>query len=213
MLSLLEKEHVQDVYDEIADHFSDTRYCIWDFVRNFVENKRELNGLDIGCGNGKNMGIFPEMKITGVDRCEKFVEICAKKGHSVMLADCCSLPFENNVFDYAISIAAFHHMATDERRNLAMSEMIRVLKPGGEGLVSVWAVENQNKEKIKRNFVPKDNFVKWLRRSDKKIFQRYYHIYTEEMMRVYLEQFTDQITISKLYNERGNWVVEFKKLI
>ena len=66
-------------------------------------------------------------------------------------------------------------MATDERRNLAMSEMIRVLKPGGEGLVSVWAVENQKGEKIKRNFVPKDNFVKWLRRSDKRLFQRYYH--------------------------------------
>ena len=212
MLNQLEKEHVKDVYDEIADHFSDTRYCIWNFVKNFVEDKQELHGLDIGCGNGKNMGIVPEMKITGVDQCQKFVDICLNKGHSVMRADCCSLPFENNVFDYAISIATFHHMATEERRNLAMSEMIRVLKPGGEGLVSVWAVENQKGEKIKRNFVPKDNFVKWLRRSDKRLFQRYYYIYTEEMMRLYIEQFTDKVVINKLYNERGNWVVEFKKI-
>ena len=45
MLSLLEKEHVKDVYDEIADHFSDTRYCIWNFVKNFVE----AAALSTGC--------------------------------------------------------------------------------------------------------------------------------------------------------------------
>ena len=52
----IEQQYVHDVYDNIAEHFSDTRYCIWDFVKNFLENKSsDMKGIDIGCGNGKNM--------------------------------------------------------------------------------------------------------------------------------------------------------------
>ena len=66
----LELEYVQRVYEQIAERFSETRYKVWPVVNKFlgdigeaslvgggVTTKKEMPwiGLDIGCGNGKNM--------------------------------------------------------------------------------------------------------------------------------------------------------------
>ena len=45
-------------------------------------------------------------------------------------------------FDYSMSIAVFHHLS-DSDFKIAISEMIRTLKPGGHGIITVWSVENQ----------------------------------------------------------------------
>ena len=47
-------------YENHAAHFSDTRFCIWDVVREFGESRFTPNSvvLDVGCGNGKNMKYF-----------------------------------------------------------------------------------------------------------------------------------------------------------
>ena len=90
--------------------------------------------------------------------------------------------------------------------------MIRVLKSGGQGMFSVWSVENQESEKIKRDFKPGDNYVSWCRRRDKKIFKRYYYIYTRDMVEKFINKFTSQISVHKIYNERGNWIVVFTKI-
>jgi len=68
--SSLESKHVHRVYDEIAAHFSATRYKAWPVVDGFVRGMPEGSlGVDIGCGNGKNMLIRParELWMTGVD--------------------------------------------------------------------------------------------------------------------------------------------------
>jgi len=51
-----EQQHVHEVYDQIANHFSNTRYKPWPGVINFLRNG--LHGdhpivIDIGAGNGK----------------------------------------------------------------------------------------------------------------------------------------------------------------
>ena len=213
MSLLLEKTNVRDVYDEIATHFSDTRYCIWNFVKIFLENQnKEFLGLDIGCGNGKNMLAVKDLNILGIDSCKQFVNICNNKGLKVFHGDCCDICFIDNTFDYAISIAVYHHMASNERRINAIGEMIRILKKGGKGLFSVWSVENQENEKKKRNFKPGKNMVSWCRNTDKKIFNRFYYIFTSNMIKSLLDNFNNEIIIDNLYNERGNWVVEFTKL-
>lgn len=52
----LEDEHVRLVYDDIAHHFSSTRYKAWPVVEDFVLRIPAGSiGVDIGCGNGKNM--------------------------------------------------------------------------------------------------------------------------------------------------------------
>lgn len=58
----LEIENVHKVYDEIANHFSQTRHTPWPKVVEFI--KSFDNGsiiLDIGCGNGKYLGVNPSV--------------------------------------------------------------------------------------------------------------------------------------------------------
>ena len=116
------------------------------------------------------------------------------------------------------SIKSYSHGNTffdkykDKIYKKALEEMIRILKPGGQGMFSVWSVENQEKEKIKRDFKDGDNYVTWCRRKDQKIFKRYYYIYSEKMIRQFLNKFKTKINMERLYNERGNWVVIFTKI-
>lgn len=207
----IEENNVIKVYDQIANDFSETRYCIWNMVKDFLSNKKLTQlGLEIGCGNGKNMvyGMKNSKFLIGIDNCDKLLNICINKELKVFKADCCYLPFLSNSIDYVFSIAVFHHLYTRERRETAFKEMIRVLKPKKEGLISLWSVENQ----IKRNFKPGDNFVKWERRHDKKIFKRFYYIYTKEMVYDYIKCTKGLINVLGIYNEMGNWVIHFKKI-
>jgi ubiquinone/menaquinone biosynthesis C-methylase UbiE len=70
------------------------------------------------------------------------------------LGDCCHLPFTDNTFDYCMCVSVIHHLSTEERRSLCFREMVRVLKPGGHGLLNVWSQEFQEK----RSFVSGDRF-------------------------------------------------------
>ena len=205
----LEKTFVKDVYTQIASHFDGTRFCVWDFVKKFLTNKNSnMSGIDIGCGNGKNMLINQQLNIIGTDNCQELLDICKDKGLIVIKNDCCHLSFSNNTFDYAMSVAVFHHMGSTQRRNKALSEMIRVLKVGGSGMFSVWSIENQEK---KRQFTEGNNFVNWERRSDRTVFKRFYYIFTRSMIDDLIENFTSEILINNIFNERGNWIVIFTK--
>ena len=210
----IEQEYVLDVYDNIAEHFDDTRYCIWDFVQGFLANKTSYEkGLEIGCGNGKNLCIRDNLNLIGIDSCQKFVDICTLKNLNVLNQNCCFLQFKDNTFDYVLSIAVFHHLASRIRRYKGLKEMIRVLKSKGSGIFSVWGVEQKDRKnnmKIRR-FVPGDNYVPWARKSDGIIFKRYYHIFNKDMIMSFLENFRGNIIINRIYNTRGNWVVHFTK--
>lgn len=200
-----ETHYIIKSYDIIAYEFSNTRIHIWDFVKKFLEDKDTSYGLDVGCGNGKNM-IFKNM--IGVDNSIKFLDICREKNKEVILSDMCLLPFKNNEFDYTISIASFHHLSSEERRKECMNEMIRVLRYGGEGIISIWSYEYQNKH----NFDLGDNFVPWVSRNPSIIpILRYYYIMDLNMLKSFLDQFSDLINIITIKNEKGNWIIHFQK--
>ena len=204
----IEKKFVLDMYNQIADHFSDTRYCIWNMVKNFLIDKSENEyGLEIGCGNGKNLLINPKLNIIGLDNSIELLTICRKKKLNVVEGNCCNLPFNNNQFDYIMSIAVFHHLYTEKRRIIAINEMIRVLKQFGKGIISMWSFENQEK----RKFSLGNNIVTWIRKSDNKTFNRYYYIYNYDDI-IQLFNQIENIKIDQIYNEYGNWVIEFTKL-
>ena len=128
-----EKQHVKEVYDAIASDFSRTRTRIWNHVQNFLDNiQDDSKCIDIGCGNGKNMMYGNNrLDFTGIDNCENFVKICRERNLNTECMDCCDLQFDDETFDYAISIAVIHHMTSYERRYKAVSELIRVLKKNG----------------------------------------------------------------------------------
>ena len=68
--SPMETEHVQKVYDTVAEQWHGTRYKAWPKVAEFVLRQRPGSVIgDLGCGNGKNLlacnkvGEFPQSSV------------------------------------------------------------------------------------------------------------------------------------------------------
>ncbi|KAI4488319.1 hypothetical protein M0804_005167 [Polistes exclamans] len=149
----LEQFYVHKVYDEISDHFSETRSKGWPNVIKFLNSLNDGSLIvDVGCGNGKYLQTNENIFKIGCDRSSKLTEICRERNFEVLLSDCLHLPYKDKSVDGAISIAVIHHLSTEERRKKAISEMIRILRPYGKCLIYVWA-KDQNRNSKQSNYL------------------------------------------------------------
>ncbi|TVY31268.1 tRNA (carboxymethyluridine(34)-5-O)-methyltransferase, partial [Lachnellula occidentalis] len=118
-----EEQHVHEVYEQIASHFSSTRYKPWPIVSSFLSSLPPGSiGLDVGCGNGKYLSVRRDVFIIGSDRSSNLVKIASQpqnQPHAAVVADSLALPHQRGRFDFAISIAVVHHLSTRERRREA----------------------------------------------------------------------------------------------
>ncbi|WEW61833.1 tRNA methyltransferase, has a role in tRNA modification [Emydomyces testavorans] len=185
-----EEEHVHRVYQEIATHFSSTRYKPWPIVERFLTELAPGSvGLDIGCGNGKYLPVNPNVFIIASDRSDALIKFASKyQPHSVVVADTLNLPHPNAYFDFAISIAVVHHLSTRERRVRAIEAILDTLKPpgnnydGGKALIYVWALEQKNSRRGWSAGDEQDVMVPWVTKGKSisesaQTFHRYYHLY------------------------------------
>ncbi|KAI9341767.1 S-adenosyl-L-methionine-dependent methyltransferase [Zopfochytrium polystomum] len=210
----LEREHVHAVYDAIAPHFSATRYKPWPVVDNFLRSLPLGSlGADIGCGNGKYMGVNKDVMILGSDMSRNLLQICRTRGFEALVADNLSLPYRTGSFDFSISIAVIHHFSTASRRASALREIARVLRCGGRALVFVWAKEQEGK----RRFDGQDVFVPWTmnakvyyvltgRVSPPRRFQRYYHLFVKGELESLVHE-AGGLKIEAAGYDRDNWYV------
>ncbi|XP_060530801.1 alkylated DNA repair protein alkB homolog 8 isoform X2 [Cylas formicarius] len=149
----LENLHVREVYNSIANHFSDTRHKPWPNVLKFVESF-EIGSIliDLGCGNGKylarNLNIFD----VGCDSSFELAKICSERGLEIFIANCLNIPLRSEIADGIISIAVIHHLANEARRLQALTEIVRLLKTGGRALIYVWA-RDQLKDCEKSSYI------------------------------------------------------------
>lgn len=165
MADLKEEEYVHKVYNEIASHFSETRYKPWPIVTDFLM-KRSIGsiGLDVGCGNGKYLNVNPNLFLIGSDRSSGLIE-CAhdiNSHHNVVVADGMHLPHKENTFDFAISIAVVHHWTTRERRIEAIGHILSKLRKGGEALIYCWALEQSSSRRGYHDGMQQDVLVPWV---------------------------------------------------
>lgn len=165
---LKETEFVHDVYNEIAQHFSQTRYKPWPIVADFLETRRDrMVGVDVGCGNGKYIAVNPKVFILGSDYSTGLIDQ-AKQLHpkercnDIIVADGMNLPHNSSVFDFAISIAVIHHFADEERRVAAIAEILRVLKKGSQALIYCWALEQEKSRRGYKDGMEQDILVPWV---------------------------------------------------
>lgn len=191
-----EEEHVHEVYQQIASHFSSTRYKPWPIVHDFLVSQSPGSlGLDVGCGNGKYLTVNRDIFIIGSDRSSKLASIAAQhQPHSAIVADNLGLPHGGlgvaGRFDFAISIAVIHHLSTAERRQEAIGFMLECLKEDGRALIYVWALEQKNSRRGWDEGHEQDVMVPWVMKTGKQdlgngeksepkemTFQRYYHLY------------------------------------
>ena len=139
-------------------------------VEDFMDGK---DVLDLACGNGRWLRRFSPGSYVGVDLNESMLDEARHlfPHHTFVQADMANLPFADNSFDWAISVATYHHLHSDRLRKLALAELERVLKPGGEAFITVWN-RRQPRFWVSRHDVE----VPW--RTGNKILYRYYHLFT-----------------------------------
>jgi ubiquinone/menaquinone biosynthesis C-methylase UbiE len=99
--------------------------------------------LDVGCGTGSlAFEIAARRMVASIDALDyesEFVEaVKARKGAAsinVRQGDAMALPYESAQFDMALSLLVLHFVPDAAR---AISEMVRVVRPGGVVAAAVW---------------------------------------------------------------------------
>jgi len=169
-----------NVFDEIAPGWYNFRH--WSIFRSELEAlaQRWQRGklLNLGCAHGPDfLPFIHSFELYGVDfsvRMLGFARKYARKFNfavELSLADVISLPYPDGTFDWVISVATYHHIKGEKERQMALSELRRVLKPGGEAFITVW-----NRWQPRFWFKGKEVVVPW-RKKDKTLY-RYYYLFS-----------------------------------
>ncbi len=170
----------RDVFDQIAPGWYNVRH--WSIFRSELEAlaRRWQGGrlVNIGCAHGPDFLPFLQgFQLYGVDFSSQMLAYARKYAQKFGLAvnltqaDAVSLPYRDDAFDWAISVATYHHIKYKRDRKTALLELKRVLKPGGEALITVW-----NRWQRRFWFRGKEMTVPW--RTGDRVLYRYYHLYS-----------------------------------
>ena len=136
-------EKIQNLFNLIAPQYDQNNDIISLFMHRFVkksvveaipEVSENAKILDLCTGTGDIAALlkkrFPSADITGVDFSDAMLKIARRKHKTINFvnADCLKLPYEDNSFDLVtISFGLRNTVSFDK----ALSEISRVLKPGG----------------------------------------------------------------------------------
>ena len=145
-LSILQKR-TREFYENQADEFNRTRQYVWPGTKKFLD-KIDVSAkvLEIGCGNGRNMGYRKELNIKGIDYSKKLVDLVNEKfndNQKAVQANMIDLPFEDNSFDLVISINTLHNL---DRNGFikGLKEVMRVSKK--HSFITVDAYRNEEEK-------------------------------------------------------------------
>lgn len=172
--------NLKDVFNEIAPSWYNFRH--WSRFRPELEalaNRWQPGRLiNIGCAHGPDFLPFKEgFDLYGVDFSAEMLKFARKYAQkfsfrvNLTISDVVELPYTSQTFDWAISIATYHHLRDDSARKSALSELERVLKPGGEAFITVW-------NRWHRRFWFKDKEVMMPWQMKGKTLYRYYYLFS-----------------------------------
>ena len=189
----------REVFDEIAESWYRVRH--WPLLRDELDAlaARWQSGklLNIGCGHGPDFLSFGQgFELCGMDSSRAMLKQATRYSTkfrfyvNLVGSDALLLPFPDNTFDWAISVATYHHIKGGEEREKAFVELKRVLKPEGEAFLTVW-----NHGQPRFWFKSKEQQVPW--RLKERTVYRYYHLFSYGELRKLLVK-TDWEIISML---------------
>lgn len=148
-----------DYYDELVtqqlpglDFYQDYQRVL-DTTAKFVNQSNYHCVVEIGIGTGNLAKRFDLSKtIYGVDQSREMLLKAKKKCPHVLLklGTYLQLPFTDNFSDVVVSSYAFHHNNYDEQ-DLAIKEMIRILKPHGRIIITDLMFSNEIEKQVYRN--------------------------------------------------------------
>lgn len=224
-------ETVNVSYDQIAEDFDATRQKKpWPELYKLTESIKDGDAiLDVGCGNGRLLGIIQKnIRYVGLDKSEKLVAI-AKKNHESRINNCefvagdilelGQLPQIN--FDYVFSIAVLHHLPGKEARINALRQLKNKVSENGKIIITVWNMWPQSKfKKLIFKFIALrllgknrmdwgDIVFEWKKNTGEELAKRYYHAFTKYGLKRIITK--AGLRIDNIYKDDYNYYVILKK--
>jgi len=141
----LNREHVTTEYAKLASNY-DSKWSVY-IDATTEETVRRLPisigaTLDVGCGTGALLAQliqrFPNATLTGVDASTEMLEHARSRLPDEVKLHACwaeELPFDDASFDTIVSCNMFHFI---RRPEVALAEMMRVLRPAGTVVITDW---------------------------------------------------------------------------
>ncbi len=218
----MEERYVREVYQKIAPHFSETRKGDkWSYVIEFLDTFTPQSIIaDIGCGNGKYIDHRDDIVYIAIDPCKELLDI-AKSLYANMCnvqyinGHICDISLKSESVDGFICIAVFHHLDSPEDRYAGLRELVRILKVGGRGMITVWSSQQTEKRMRKWKCIGgNDYLVPWAFRCDHKnpiYYDRYYHVFDKEEILDYISHIENMYVETCVY-DHGNWVIIIKRI-
>lgn len=175
--------------------------------------------LDLGCGLGRHAIYFSQagFSVTAVDLSADAVNFLKEKIHEECLscncfvADMINLPFEANSFDRVFSYHVISHQDTKGVSKI-MSEITRVLKPGGKVFLTLCSKEHEAFKNKAYPHIDENTIIKTEGAevnvphffADKNILRSLFHEYTFQQVR----HITDCNMMDDSGTERSHYYIE-----
>jgi ubiquinone/menaquinone biosynthesis C-methylase UbiE len=173
-------DRLDDVFNQIAPSWYNFRHhsIFSTELKMLAERWQKGRLLNLGCAHGPDFLPFVnDFELYGVDFSSKMLNLAGRYAAKynfrvkLSLADASHLPYRDNSFDRAVSVATYHHLKGGGERERAFKELWRVLKPGGEAFVTVW-----NHRQPRFFCKPRELYVPW--RKKNKTLYRYYYLFS-----------------------------------
>jgi SAM-dependent methyltransferase len=121
--------------------FRGFRAFVTPLLRRAAAGRRDVRLLDCGCGTGANLALLDTFgRAYGFDLTEIGLRIGRQSGRTRLArATVAAVPFPTAAFDIVTSFDVLYSLA-DLDEQAAISEMFRVLRPGGVAIVNVAAM-------------------------------------------------------------------------
>ncbi|HCP46607.1 MAG TPA: class I SAM-dependent methyltransferase [Deltaproteobacteria bacterium] len=133
----------REYYDEFSKTYEDRRHEGYHVLIDELQSELVidavggLDALEVGCGTGLILQrVAPAAKrAVGIDLSPGMLSLARERGLEVQEASATELPFQDETFDVSYSFKVLSHVPD---LALALSEMGRVLRPGGRSFIGLY---------------------------------------------------------------------------
>lgn len=110
------------------------------YLRQATKDKQKIKILNVGCGTGGTLPLLEKYgTVDNVDVSDEALKFMKKLGYSRLTkVDGTTMPFKDNSYDIVVAFDVLEHIKDDAA---ALREWRRVLKPGGEIVMTVPAFQ------------------------------------------------------------------------
>lgn len=150
-------ENRLDGYDEHMKMNIESANELYPFTANCLPTEENCHVLDLGCGTGLELEEYyllnPSAKVTGIDLSQGMLSALKKKfadkDITLILGSYFDVPFDESIFDAAVSVESLHHFTKEEKIPL-YSKLHTALKANGYFILTDYFSLSDNEELMHR---------------------------------------------------------------